>query len=232
MPPAAPDASSSSDVSPTQASSAKEVAPGEEAASGREAASSRPGAAESENGSPPRAQPEEEDSADGDGAWPNRFADEAMQRLEPEARTVWALKLGGMLLLLVGALFFYDLVRWLSGEAWPFVFSGAAFVVSAGATVAVPRLRWRYWRYALRTEELYLERGVFNRVRTVVPLRRVQHVDVSQDLFEREFDLGKLVVHTAGGRSSTVAVPGLRYQTAERLRDDVKRYVLDEPDEY
>ncbi|PSQ81781.1 MAG: hypothetical protein BRD46_01245 [Bacteroidetes bacterium QS_8_68_15] len=153
-----------------------------------------------------------------------------MQRLEPEIRTVWALKLGGLLLLLVGALFFYDLVRWLSGEAWPFVFSGAAFVMSAGATIAVPRLRWRYWRYALRAEELYLERGVLNRVRTVVPLRRIQHVDVSQDLVEREFDLGKLVVHTAGGRSSDVAVPGLRYADAERLRDDVKRYVLAERD--
>lgn len=153
-----------------------------------------------------------------------------MQRLEPSIRTIWTLKLGAGLLLLVGAVFFYEGVQWLSGTAgrWPFVFSAAVAVAAVGITVAVPRLRYRYWRYALRTEELYLERGIFNRVRTVVPLRRIQHVDVSQDLFEREFNLGKLVVHTAGGRSSDVAVPGLRYETAERLRDNVKHYVLDD----
>ena len=178
-------------------------------------------------------QPPADASAPG-GALPDRFADEAMRRLEPKIRTIWTLKLGATLLLLVGVVFFYEIVRWMSAKtgavaAWRFWMSGGLAALSVAACVAVPRLRYRYWRYALRAEELYLERGVLNRVRTVVPLRRIQHLDVSQDLFEREFDLGTLVVHTAGGRSSNVAVPGLRYQTAEQMRDDVKQYVLAEP---
>ena len=183
-----------------------------------------------ENGSAAPSRPGSEAGSEPAGALPDRFADGTMRKLEPEIRTIWMLKLGAALLLLVGAVFFYEIVRWLggSGGAWQFWLSGVLLVVSGVATVAIPRLRYRYWRYALRPEELYLERGVFNRVRTVVPLRRIQHLDVSQDLFEREFDLGKLIVHTAGGRSSDVAVPGLRYETAERLRDDVKHYVLDD----
>ena len=200
---------SAPNASPSEAGSRS--APGSEAA---------PTSSASENGNAER---------EGAAALPDRFADGAMQRLEPEIRTIWMLKLGAALLLLVGAFFFYEIVQWLSGEAggWPFLLSGVLLVAAAAATVGLPHLRYRYWRYALRPEELYLERGVFNRVRTVVPLRRIQHLDVSQDLFEREFGLGKLVVHTAGGRSSDVAVPGLRYETAERLRDDVKHYVLD-----
>lgn len=176
------------------------------------------------------------DPSDGEqpgGALPDRFADAAMRRLEPQVRTLWMLKLGTGLLLLVGAVFFYEVVRWLSANGtaapWRFWLTGGLLALSVVATVGWPRLRYRYWGYALRTEELYLERGVLNRVRTVVPLRRIQHLDVSQDLFEREFGLGTLVVHTAGGRSSNVAVPGLRYEAAERMRDDVKRYVLNEP---
>jgi hypothetical protein len=66
-------------------------------------------------------------------------------------------------------------------------------------------------------------------VRTIVPLRRIQHLDVSQDVLEREFSLGRLVVHTAGSRSSDVVIPGLKLEMAERMRDEVKRYILDDP---
>jgi uncharacterized protein len=65
-------------------------------------------------------------------------------------------------------------------------------------------------------------------VRPVVPLRRIQHIDVSQNLIEREFELGKLIVHTAGTRGNTVIVPGLRIDEAERLRDRIKHYVLED----
>jgi membrane protein YdbS with pleckstrin-like domain len=187
----------------------------------------------SQNGSSEKGSPHEErtheERPDAPAALPDRFADGTMKQLEPGIRTIWMLKTGGALLLLVAGVFFYEFVQWLSGDAgrWPFVLTAVLGAASVALAVGVPRLRYRYWRYALRTEELYLEHGVFNRVRTVVPLRRIQHLDVSQDLFEREFDLGKLIVHTAGGRSSDVAVPGLRYETAEQLRDDVKHYVLD-----
>jgi membrane protein YdbS with pleckstrin-like domain len=65
-------------------------------------------------------------------------------------------------------------------------------------------------------------------VRTVVPLRRIQHLDVSQDIIEREFDLGKLIVHTAGTRSSDVVLPGLDFEEAERLRDELKNFILED----
>lgn len=74
-----------------------------------------------------------------------------------------------------------------------------------------------------------MEHGVLKHVRTVVPLRRIQHVDVSQDLIEREFALGRLVVHTAGSRSSDVVIPGLPLPDAEEIRDKIKRFILEDP---
>jgi membrane protein YdbS with pleckstrin-like domain len=92
----------------------------------------------------------------------------------------------------------------------------------------IPGLRFRFWRFALREEELLIERGILTRVRTVVPLRRIQHLDVSQDIFEREYELGRLIVHTAGTRSSDVVLPGLAIEEAEHLRDTIKHYVLED----
>jgi hypothetical protein len=153
-----------------------------------------------------------------------------MQPLDLAIQKVWRIKLSIWAGLLgLGAVSWevwhlFDVARW-----WPAgTLAGTVVLVGTLLLVYLPRRRYRSWRYTLGAEELYLERGVLNRVRTIVPLRRVQHLDVSQDLVEREFDLGKLIVHTAGTRSSEVVLPGLRLAEAERLRDEIRRYVLAE----
>lgn len=145
-------------------------------------------------------------------------------------RRVWMLQSGLFWLVLVIAALIYDLVNLLGGDGAtpPGLLTGGFLVVGVLASLIVPRLRYRFWRYVLTSEELYLERGIFNRVRTIVPLRRVQHLDVSQSVLEREFGLGKLIVHTAGSRSGDVVLPGLSNEDAERLRDHVKRYILED----
>lgn len=152
--------------------------------------------------------------------------------LDPAIQTIWTIKLAGYTTLIAAGVFFYDLTHLLGGTSGVLpagVLTG--IVVTLGTTYSLlwPRLRYRYWSYELRPEELFLEHGVLNRVRTIVPLRRIQHLDVSQDVLEREFSLGRLIVHTAGSRSSDVVIPGLQLEMAERMRDEVKRYILEDP---
>ncbi len=153
-----------------------------------------------------------------------------MRPLDPAIKMVWMIKLAlgwGFLFL---AAITYDILQFFEPDRWaPFgVVSGAVVLVGVVLALVLPRLRYRFWRFDLRPEELYLERGVWNRVRTIVPLRRIQHLDVSQDLLERNYGLGKLIVHTAGTRSSDVVLPGLRFEEAERLRDEVKHYITED----
>ncbi len=157
-------------------------------------------------------------------------ASPSLHPLDPAIRTIWSIKLGLLTLLALIGVLFYEVTHLFDDEGgWPpFVLTGIVLGLGVAISLVVPRLRYRYWRYDLRAEELYLERGIFNRVRTIVPLRRIQHLDVSQDLLEREFDLGKLIVHTAGARSSDVVLPGLRIEDAERLRDTLKHYILED----
>lgn len=153
-----------------------------------------------------------------------------MRPLDPAIKTVWRIKLALGWAVVVLAVLVYDVVQLFDPGRWlPFgVRTGLALLIGGLLTVALPRLRYRFWRFDLRPEELYLERGIWNRVRTIVPLRRIQHLDVSQDVLERNFALGRLIVHTAGTRSSDVVLPGLRYEDAERLRDEVKHYITED----
>lgn len=159
-----------------------------------------------------------------------RTLEPAMERLEPSVRTVWRAQVALWWIPLVLAAVVYDVTQLVRG-AGPFPF--AVTVVAALAAVwfigVLPALRYRFWRYAATEEALFAERGWFTRVRTVVPLRRVQHIDVAENLFEREVGLARLVVHTAGTRNNTVVVPGLRRERAEALRDAMRAYLADDP---
>ncbi len=153
-----------------------------------------------------------------------------MRPLDPAIIKVWTIKLAAVWATLAVGAFSYDVLRLFNPDrTLPFgVLPGLALLIGTALTLALPRLRYRFWRFDLRPEELYLERGIWNRVRTIVPLRRIQHLDVSQDVIERSFELGRLIVHTAGARSSDVVLPGLRIDEAERLRDEVKHYITED----
>lgn len=85
-----------------------------------------------------------------------------------------------------------------------------------------PGRHYRALGYALDGDELHVASGVWTRTETVVPLGRVQHIDVSQGPIERAFGVTRLVLHTAGTMNSLVVVLGLARQTAESIRDEIR----------
>jgi membrane protein YdbS with pleckstrin-like domain len=145
-----------------------------------------------------------------------------LRRLDPRVRTVWvaqsavaAAVVGGGLAAVDRAL---DLVPWYA----PLAVAGV--VLAVGVTMAV--LRYRAWGYEVRDDGIYLERGVFTQVRTVVPFVRIQHVDSSRGPVERLVGLATTVVYTAGSRGADVTVPGLTPVRADDLRERLKRLAI------
>jgi membrane protein YdbS with pleckstrin-like domain len=92
-----------------------------------------------------------------------------------------------------------------------------------------PGRRYRAWGYRIDGEELHVRRGVWTRVDTLVPLDRVQHIDVSQGVLERSLGICSLLLHTAGTLHSQIVVPGLSRETAERMRDEIRARIREEP---
>jgi len=150
--------------------------------------------------------------------------------LEPSIQTIWSIKRAAFVAFVSFGVLFYDIATFLGPDSLPFgLITGTVVVLGVLYAFFWPRLLYNSWGVSIRSEEIYIEHGVLNHIRTIVPLRRIQHLDVSQDLLEREFSLGRLVVHTAGSRSSDVVIPGLNLKDAERIRDQVKQYILEDP---
>jgi len=98
-------------------------------------------------------------------------------------------------------------------------------LVSINAVFAVfwPALEYDAYRYSVREHDLLVQQGVVFRRWSSVPLNRIQHVDTRQGPLERLFGLSRLAVFTAAGSLADAAIPGLKAQDAERLRDEISR---------
>ncbi len=91
-----------------------------------------------------------------------------------------------------------------------------------------PERRFRAWGYAFAPDELRVRRGIWTEVITLVPLERVQHIDISQGPLERAFRVCRLVLHTAGTLHSQIVLPGLSRRTAEAMRDEIRARITAE----
>jgi membrane protein YdbS with pleckstrin-like domain len=101
-----------------------------------------------------------------------------------------------------------------------------AVLVLAGMIVAIaPQRIYRRLRYRLSERLLQVMRGWLFHSDTVVPLVRVQHLDVVRGPFDKLFGTASLVVHTAGTRNSTITVPGLAPDRAAQMRDIIREHV-------
>jgi membrane protein YdbS with pleckstrin-like domain len=89
--------------------------------------------------------------------------------------------------------------------------------------------RWRRWGYAFTDRELHVANGWLTKRHTVVPVSRVQHIDVSQGPLERSAGVATLSLHTAGTEQNLVILPGTKRERAEEIRDVIRSRISDAP---
>lgn len=103
-----------------------------------------------------------------------------------------------------------------AGGRWTLVAMLIGLAVVAGA---VRYLEWSRFAYGIEGRELVVESGLLQRNRRVVPLDRVQQVDLERKVQHRVFGLAVVRIDTAGGgRDAEVVLDAVSDEEAERLR--------------
>ena len=144
------------------------------------------------------------------------------QSLHPRVRYLWILRVAIAATVVGAAIAAAD--RFLSPIGLEVAAGAWGIIFVLGTVIAL--LRYRVWEYEIREDGLYLKRGVFTRVRTVVPFVRIQHVDTSRQPLERGLGLASSVVYTAGSRGADVTIPGLTADRAEDIQRRLKRLTI------
>ena len=147
-----------------------------------------------------------------------------MESLHPRVMVIWLIQGFIFSLILTAVAFAVDFFVLDRNEWW---IPAAVFAIIFGIVLIHTILRYRIWRFEIRGDELYLERGVITRVKTVVPYVRIQHVDSRRGPLERVLTLATTVVYTAGSRGADVLIPGLPPSRSEELQDELKRLAIE-----
>jgi uncharacterized protein len=80
-------------------------------------------------------------------------------------------------------------------------------------------------KFLLRDHDISYERGRIFYSMTTVPLNRIQHVSLGQGPLEKWFNLAHLQIFTAGGAQADLVLPGLLYNTAEKIKQQLLYHV-------
>jgi len=112
---------------------------------------------------------------------------------------------------------------------WATPFYGLASILVPLLALAViilaPNRKYGRLGYALQPTLLRVVRGWLFHTDTIVPLVRVQHIDVTRSPLDKAFGTATLVVHTAGTHNSIVTLPGLSPDNAAAIRDEIRQQI-------
>ncbi len=145
------------------------------------------------------------------------------QTLDPRVKSLWrmsnAIGFGFLALLFgVGGIFAGRIgvpvlpqVLWGIAALWAL---WCAFALFRYIELAFENAGW-----ALDDSVLWIRRGVWWQVTQLLPLSRLQHIDLRRGPWERKLGLATLTLHTAGTHAATLILSGLSVEDAERLRD-------------
>lgn len=144
--------------------------------------------------------------------------------VEPGYKNVLRARLSIFWLIPIAAALVFRFTMWREGpygDTLPI-----AVILLAVLVVAIaPGRIYRRLRYRLDPRLLQVVRGWLFHTDTIVPLVRVQHLDVVRGPFDKMFGTASLVVHTAGTLNSTVTLPGLAPERATEIRDVIREQI-------
>ena len=116
------------------------------------------------------------------------------------------------------------LLLWAIPFPWKLLVPLGWFVLATLFTLGVvwwPRWEHDGWSYRLDQQVVELRFGVVWHVTVLIPVSRLQHVDLHVGPLERKWGLASLEIHTAGTRSASHKIPGLDLAVAHDLRDQL-----------
>jgi len=151
-------------------------------------------------------------------------ADVEWQSLQPgylqvNLISLWLTRLIILAVFLIATAFQEDFpfwLRWSIAGAWMFFLLISSLLTYYGFKIK---------GYAIREHDILYRAGLIFRKVTVIPYNRIQHSEILQGVVERQFDLSRLAVFTAGGSQSDLTIPGLTRERAEQMRSWVSKKV-------
>ncbi|MFP4287603.1 MAG: PH domain-containing protein [Candidatus Izemoplasmataceae bacterium] len=99
---------------------------------------------------------------------------------------------------------------------------GLSLLIFMINVIIMPHLKMKYWGYEIKENEIDIQHGIIIVKRILIPMNRVQHVDLSYGPILKKFKLASILITTAG---SNHEIPALDFETARKVHQTISHLV-------
>ncbi|MFD1486150.1 PH domain-containing protein [Lacticaseibacillus baoqingensis] len=140
-------------------------------------------------------------------------------QLPHQIKTVWRARaaIDGIIWLAITAalLICHHLWQW---PWWLAMIPLVAGILHVGSHLLLIPYRYRFWRYAITADAVYLRSGYLFRTEEAIPIARIQNVTLAAGPLLQWQSLQAVQVHTA---STTHSIAGVTGAVADQLREQI-----------
>lgn len=76
-------------------------------------------------------------------------------------------------------------------------------------------------RFGVREKDIIFQQGYFVFKQTILPYKRIQHVEIKQGVLFKAFKIFTLKVYTAGSSSGDLSIAGLNQEYSSKLKEHI-----------
>ncbi|MBC7959250.1 MAG: PH domain-containing protein [Vallitaleaceae bacterium] len=146
------------------------------------------------------------------------------ERVDPKSRLLWMINGFIFSVFLMAALVVVSLL--VIKVIWPILIG---IVLCLYITLVSPFYEYKQWKYAAESDRVEIIHGIFIVKRTVVPINRIQHINIKQGVIQKKLGLSSVEIFTSGGQHS---IEGLNISVAGLMADRLNALVVLEEMEY
>lgn len=142
------------------------------------------------------------------------------ERVHPLAKKLWVIN--GLIFSLLIIIVVIAVTLLLYKSIWIIV---GGLLLCVYCIVIAPEYEYRQWKYFVNGEKVEIIHGIFIVKRTIIPINRIQHINIKQGPIQKKFDLSNVELFTAGGQH---AIEGLKSEVAASIADQLNDLVIKE----
>ncbi|MCX7746127.1 MAG: PH domain-containing protein [Clostridia bacterium] len=140
------------------------------------------------------------------------------EKIHPKAQILWVLN--GM----IGSIVIMSMAIILQRYTTLWVIPGG-LILSIYITLIHPFLEYIQWSYKITESKIDYTHGIYFRKRTIIPVSRIQHLDIKQGPLQKYFGLSNIAIYTAG---QSHEIPALLSSKAQKMVESINDLILKE----
>lgn len=95
-----------------------------------------------------------------------------------------------------------------------------------------PIIEYKQWKYIITEDRIEFVHGIYFLTTTIIPIVRIQHIDIEEGPINRIYNLAKINIHTAGGEHKIEGLPKEKaFEICEYVKDRIQVKVKKNLDE-